>query len=59
MLFRQYYFNEYFGSGNIAIGDKAHIQNILIERKWDKVLDPYTLNKLINHYIKKILRIKI
>ena len=52
MLFRQYYFNEYFGGvRNNDSEDKIFFNKILTNKDWNKLFDPYTLNKLINYYI--------
>lgn len=45
IIFRKYYFNQ------IYIQDKSYIINIIKDKNWIKLLDPYTLDVIINHYL--------
>ena len=46
IIFRQYYFKQ------IYIHDKSYIIDLIKKKNWIQLLDPYTLDVLINHYLK-------
>lgn len=47
IIFRQYYFKQIF------IQDKSYIIDLMKNKNWVKLLDPYTLDVIINHYLKQ------
>jgi len=52
MLFRQYYFSEYISTREMTnMEDKIYFQQLLKNRDWNKLFEPFALNKLINYYI--------
>lgn len=52
-IFRQFYFRQYyFNKENIDPDHKKYIVNIMKTRNWIKLLDPYTLNRIMKMYLK-------
>lgn len=48
MMFRQYYFGKYKKS---SVNDREYVINVLKNKNWAQLLDPYTLNKIIQIYL--------
>ena len=53
ILFRQYYFKQYFlGKNNSSnISDRSYILQIIQQRNWKKLIEPYSLNRLMKLYL--------
>jgi len=51
-LLRQYYFREYMFQNEKREGNtKKYLTNLLKTRRWDKITDPYTLNRILQLYV--------
>jgi hypothetical protein len=52
IIFRQYYFRQYFlGSEQGQLSDRSYVIKMINERQWGKLLDPYALNRLMKFYL--------
>ena len=52
-IFRQFYFRQYyFKKEKIDSDHKNYLINIMETRNWIKLLDPYTLNRIMKMYLK-------
>ena len=51
-MFRQYYFRQYyFKKEEIKLDNKDYLIDIMKKRDWLKLLDPYTLNRVLQIYL--------
>lgn len=51
-IFRQFYFRQYyFKKENIDKNNKNYLINIMKTKNWIKLLDPYTLNRILKMYL--------
>lgn len=53
IMFRQYYFRQYFLKKEESnLDDGTYISTIINKRDWQKLSDPYTLNRLMTLYLR-------
>lgn len=54
IFLRQFWFSEFLGNrnANSSLDDLNYLRRIVAKKEWNQLLDPYTLNRLMQFYLK-------